>query len=101
MNQLFVTYEIAKRLKYLQFNEQCFGVITPNDKIIIEDQWLFCTNDLFDESKNLAAPLWQQAIKFLYDETGDYVEYDPDNERMIRIMTEKLDELDKRFGANK
>jgi len=67
MKDQFVTYEIAKKLKELGFNEPCFGIYS-NGKLVIEDQWTHATNEwTMMESENPTAPLWQQAIDWLSD----------------------------------
>ena len=57
MNKQFVTYEIAIQLKELGFNEPCFGGFDERDEL----QYHHIS------SKDLKAPLWQQAIDF-YEE---------------------------------
>jgi hypothetical protein len=62
MNKEFVPYEQALALKELGFDEPCFGFYTYEGKF---------SNELsFNEYKNTAlktsAPLYQQAINFLY-----------------------------------
>lgn len=61
MKNQFVTYEIAKRLKELGFNEPCFGYFTHSGKYISKEN---IQNDFFEDSQ-CAAPLWQQAIDWL------------------------------------
>lgn len=66
MKDQFVTYEIAKRLKELGFNEPCFGIYGESGELIIDDDWLYATNqDTMSETKNPTAPLWQQAVDYL------------------------------------
>jgi hypothetical protein len=87
MKDQFVTYEIAKRLKKLGFNEQCFGLIKPDNNLIIEDQYLYITNiDVHNE--NCAAPLWQQAIDWLREKHNLIVWFDP-NGREWALLTQK------------
>lgn len=69
MKELFVTYEIANKLKELGFNEVCLG------HFMNELSWqIDCTEGSFyfkDKPSNseseysILAPLWQQAIDFL------------------------------------
>jgi hypothetical protein len=64
MQHLFVTYEIAKKLKELGFDRLCFTYFFAG------------TNDLyngtvrmynFNKGLETSAPLWQQAIDWFYD----------------------------------
>lgn len=104
MKDQFVTYEIAKRLKELGFNEECITIFGNNKEIVFEDdnQWLYAkNNETMSETENPTAPLWQQAIKFIYEESGEWIDYNPDHAVMQNKMTETLDFLDKKHGLYK
>ena len=68
MKEQFTTYEIAKKLKELGFNERCFGCWENNTEFSIP---FIVGYDLgTPEYYNLkdyciAAPLWQQACRFM------------------------------------
>lgn len=65
MESLFCPYELAVKLKNLGFDEPCFGAFFTDDLKIFP-----FANDLkgYVSDKNLiiGAPLYQQAINFLY-----------------------------------
>lgn len=63
MKKQFVTYEIAKKLNELGFDEECFGYYAKQH----DDSYHLCIYQQEDEhSKDrLEAPLWQQAIEWL------------------------------------
>ena len=78
MQKQFVTYEIAKKLKELGFDEPCFGfyneICEDNDKANCSGKfqnmcgWVLGrenTNDLSSHDFLIVAPLWQQAIDWL------------------------------------
>lgn len=65
MEKEFIPYELAFKLKELGFDEECFGFYNNADGNV----WI---KHLVDDSiksiykGDIQAPLWQQAIKFLY-----------------------------------
>ena len=62
MKEQFVTYDVAKRLKELGFNEPCLGWIAQDEFLstgIREVKNSDCA------PKHCASPLWQQAIDWL------------------------------------
>lgn len=62
MEEQFVTYEIALKLKELGFNKDCFGFYDG------EVLWIKSTSkDKINES-NILAPLWQQAFDWFRTE---------------------------------
>lgn len=72
----FASNEIAVRLRFLGFNEPCFGFFTGNNEEIQLSTKVLFTNEILGilhESKNgegrfqITAPLWQQAITFIND----------------------------------
>ena len=65
MNRQFASYEIAKQLKELKFNEPCFGIwINRGEKVDVmyvakqDDAWMA------EQNEGILAPLWQQAINW-------------------------------------
>lgn len=72
MKDQFVTYEIAKKLKELGFNEDCFGCykVEPFDPPYLHDSTRG-QNSSF--GKWVAAPLWQQAIDWLRVEYDKFI----------------------------
>ena len=85
MKNQFCSYEIAKQLKELEFDEECLCTYAKNDKRFmrnpgtnmldepIEDAPYYWQNSKVHESV-ICAPLWQQAISFLNDKL--YTEHD-------------------------
>lgn len=65
MKKQFVTYEIAKKLKELGFNEPCFAYFFADTNELYES-----TVRMYNFNKGLEtyAPLWQQAIDWLREE---------------------------------
>jgi hypothetical protein len=78
MEKQFVTYEIAKKLKELGFDEKCFAYYTYNDidKDRFHLQYPLVTNaQLFDplskaKYQDVSAPLWQQVISWFMEKKG-------------------------------
>lgn len=73
MNEQFVTYEIAKKLKDLGFNEPCFKYydeeIKKTEDFLLETRWGYEI-----KSNYVFAPLWQQAIDWLREKHGLCIE---------------------------
>lgn len=79
MKDQFVTYEIAKKLKELGFNEECLAAYMKSPKHLIKEQgdfglrthgnpFGFDIGSVFNDKlkdQNAATPLWQQAIDWL------------------------------------
>lgn len=67
MKNQFVTYEIAKRLKELGFNELCFGwYYLPEGKLMgLGSTEALTLNNKGSKKHFCSAPLWQQAIAWL------------------------------------
>jgi len=63
MQEQFVTYEIAKQLKKLGFDEKCFGMYIDSKLY-----YLLVGNPYTSGIAKIKAPLWQQAISFLGSE---------------------------------
>jgi hypothetical protein len=73
MTQEFIPYEQALALKELGFDEPCFGYFDKED-----DNTLYF--DVCYETKNLAAPLYQQAFRWFrerYQLFGEVIMYIP------------------------
>jgi len=67
MKDQFVTYEIAKRLKELGFNESCLGYFDKDSQEFIWSVGGTVNHEDGDELEYncISAPLWQQAIDWL------------------------------------
>jgi hypothetical protein len=67
MENEFVTYDIAKNLKKLNFNEKCFGWFRKQGNISFFNPKKLNGNNIdiqrFDEY--VKAPLWQQVLDWL------------------------------------
>jgi len=73
MNNEFVTYEQAKALKELGFNEECLGVYGNH-----QDEFVFSVDTLKMcqvDNKLTLAPLLQQAFKWFIEKHGFFVKY--------------------------
>ena len=91
MKDQFVTYEIAKRLKDLGFNEPCFGWYRSGLLRCIDSgielPFDYTSNTLINEREEaeriegIAAPLWQQAHGWLREKHGVFISILPDFER--------------------
>ena len=70
MNEDFVTYELAKKLKEKGFDEPCYGYYHCNGG---NDSFELCGDRDFQNSKNqyrVAAPTISQVLKWLREEKG-------------------------------
>lgn len=69
MKHLFVSYQIAKDLKELDFNEPCLGFFNKEKELFLSFEFSSrtTTNTLLDilNSEAVAAPLYQQVVDFL------------------------------------
>lgn len=67
MKHLFVTHEIAVKLKELGFNEPCIAFFLENKEIYSLSNPTSDFSTVTNENKrhNISAPLWQQAIDWL------------------------------------
>ena len=79
MEEQFVTYEIALKLKELGFDEECFGYWRDENKPCPITMCKFTTKYDFDDDINFPkfkclAPLWQQVIDWLRDEHDIVIE---------------------------
>ena len=70
MREQFVTYDIALKLKKLGFDELCFGLY--KNEIFYRDYDTFQWSEF---SNCIKAPLWQQAISWLYEKYGIEIYY--------------------------
>lgn len=62
MKEQFVTYEIAKELKLLGFNEHCLAWYVDKDFYIMAPEHIeLCLNSK-TKNRYITAPLWQQVI---------------------------------------
>lgn len=97
MNEQFVTYEIAKKLKELGFNEPCFARYASKD---IEHRIIFCdkhdNNPMVGEFSTLIqAPLWQQAIDFINKRFDKIIGYDSDKKFLEARVLHQLKEINR------
>lgn len=67
MKHLFVTYEIAKKLKELGFDEPCLGLFDANKTFLIKEITQYDSETYFG---GYSAPLWQQSIDWLREKKG-------------------------------
>jgi hypothetical protein len=79
MKKQFATYDIAKKLKELGFNEPCFGYYGKEEKLVRFPSLLpdneVC-NSYFEDltAPIVCAPLWQQVIDWFEDTYNIYIE---------------------------
>ena len=88
MKNQFCSYEIAKQLKELEFDEECLCTYTKNDKRFmrnpgtnmldepIEDAPYYWQNSKVHESV-ICAPLWQQVIDWFREKQNIYINIEP------------------------
>lgn len=82
MKNLFVTYEIAKQLKELGFNEKCFGFYNYQGELIINDcsisflEWFKLVEEAKDTKniKIIPAILYQQVIDWFREEKNIHIQ---------------------------
>lgn len=70
MKDQFVTYEIAKHLKELGFNEPCFAGYCLDKTFAEPDNELNCFRNRNRSGEEISAPLWQQVIDWLREKHG-------------------------------
>lgn len=63
MQNEFVPYKLAVKLKELGFDEECLGIYSKKRKLYIEDLGFYNSVVLY----GLTAPLWQQAFDWCLD----------------------------------
>jgi hypothetical protein len=86
MQKEFVTYEIAKELKELGFNEKCMGMYGYEFEFVIdESSWRYAqiSNDI------LQAPLWQQVIEWFRNKDIRIYESYPFNTWSVSVVSNK------------
>lgn len=79
MKEQFVTYEIALKLKELGFDEECLAIYTHNNEHYTAGTFFLHTphpftieelipevQDIRESAVYILAPLWQQAIDWLF-----------------------------------
>ena len=78
MERQFVTYEIAKQLKELGFDECCLAVYFK-DKFQLVKGFNINNVDLYvaDEFGGILAPVWQQAIDWFREKYNIYINVEP------------------------
>lgn len=69
LGKLFVSYEIAKKLDYLQFNEECLAFFDEDNNLQIGGS--FKNSSML---KGFTAPLYQQVIDWFRETEGFYIE---------------------------
>jgi hypothetical protein len=66
MKKQFVTYEIALKLKELDFDEPCMAVYLGKEGFYFRPELNGNKNSYFkDKSKSVSLPLWQQVIDWV------------------------------------
>lgn len=81
MKNIFVTYEIAKKLKDLGFNEPCIGWFSEMGLLKIYDYQI-------SVSSYTKAPLWQQAEEWLFKQYNIFIEI-----KRLKVMADPEDDL--------
>lgn len=82
MNDQFVTYEIANKLKELGFNVPCLAVYGTNGEFEYTHKISQFSPMSNSQSSSFlpTAPLWQQAIDWLREKYGYHFELIPDED---------------------
>ena len=65
MNEQFVTFEIALKLKELGFDEECLAYYWLMNKDVREFMYCGEPTRISKDKTHLALPLWQQAVDWL------------------------------------
>ena len=120
MKNQFCSYEIAKQLKELEFDEECLCTYSKNDKRFmrnpgtnmldepIEDAPYYWQNSKVHESV-ICAPLWQQVIDWFREKYDIYIWTQPINsfvndeeelESVIFLFKHKLTDCPLEFESN-
>jgi hypothetical protein len=86
MKKEFVTYKIAKKLKELNFNTECFATYHPSGEIISLGITRPVINIGIQNSFLVTAPLWQQAIDWLREEHKMLIKPSCINNELIFIV---------------
>ena len=73
MEKQFVTYEIAKELKSLGFDEECFGFFYNEQDFEIAISK--AVDKICKDFNLIKRPLWQQAIDFLREHYNYNITY--------------------------
>ena len=73
MEKQFVTYEIALKLKKLDFNDKCFGLY--KNGVFYRDYETFQWNDF---SNCIKVPLWQQVIDWFREKHDIHISFVPE-----------------------
>lgn len=90
LGKLFVSYEIAKKLDYLQFNEECLAFFDEDNNLQIGGS--FKNSSML---KGVTVPLYQQVIDWLFGITGTVIVYNPANiESVNKEILQWLDKLE-------
>lgn len=83
MNNLFVSYEIAKRLKEKGFDEYCIGRYGNNSKKIFTDKKFKNSDDLYSNIPNdwcndfTASPIYQQVVDWFREKHNIHIFLNP------------------------
>jgi hypothetical protein len=70
MQEEFVTYELAVKLKELGFDEECLNIFFKREKRISFNigYYLNKNSDFTEDSNYISAPLWQQTFDWFRDQ---------------------------------
>lgn len=78
MQEQFITYEVAVKLKELGFKEECFAEYSDKGTLLMnyphECFYGYCDINEYEglkETKNVLAPLWQQAFDWCLKKIKD------------------------------
>jgi hypothetical protein len=82
MKEQFVTYPIAKQLKKLGFDNDCFAYFNKDGKLVAVNKWdrnfgfhVISNKDITDlTSEIILAPLWQQVQRWLREKHNLHVD---------------------------
>lgn len=82
MENLFIPYKLAKKLKQKGFDEPCFCVYNNDGKLIMVSNWEdcndwsfdFCRNSKYSPSDRTSAPTYQQVTDWFREEHNINIE---------------------------
>ena len=99
MREQFVTYEIAKKLKELGFNEPVLAFGNPTiENDFIKARW---DNDVNKDAWFISIPLWQQVMDWLIREHKLFIKPDYVDSEIVYIVYDLNKDGKKRLFSRK
>ena len=104
MNNQFVPYEIALKVKEKGFDEPCLAMYHDGKlNMWLQDQYDIRSEDeedgfqfknsMWDDSRFVAAPLWQQVIDWMFFEYERDIKYSPNKVYLSEILIKHISKI--------